>query len=63
MRTTAAIDKDIADRVMRHATNLGNRSMTAMVEYLLRKSCDFIEANGYDEFIKIPSGRKASEDE
>jgi len=57
MRTTATIDKDIADRVMEHAGKLGNRSMAAMIEFMLRKACDFIEANGYDEFVKIPVGK------
>lgn len=57
MRTTVAIDKEIANRVMRFADKVGNRSMTAMVEFMLRKSCDFIDAHGYDEFIKI-SNRK-----
>lgn len=57
MRTTVAIDQKIARRVVAHAEKVGNRSMTAMVEFMLKKSCEFIETNGYDAFIKIPSSR------
>ena len=58
--TTISIDQTIADRVAEHATRVGNKSMKAMSEFMLRKACDFIEANGYDEFIKIPVGRKGT---
>jgi hypothetical protein len=58
MRTTVAIDKDIAIRVMSHADKLGNRSMASMVEYMLRKTCDFVDKNGYDALVKIPSAKK-----
>ena len=62
MRTTVAIDKDIAARVISHADKLGNRSMSSMVEYMLRKSCDFLDINGYDEFIKIPTSLKGEDE-
>jgi len=52
-RTTIAIRKDIADRVLAHADELGNKSTSAMVEFMLRKACDFIEAQGYDKFIGL----------
>jgi len=52
MRTTVAINKNISERVMEHAVQTGNRSMAAMVEFMLRKSCDFIDKHGYDAFIK-----------
>jgi hypothetical protein len=59
MRTTIAIDQDLALRVKDHANKLGNPSMTAMSELLLRKACDFIDAKGYDALIKIPSANKS----
>ena len=54
MRTTVAIDKDIAERAARHGENMGNRSMSSVVEFMLRKSCDLIDAQGYDAFVNIP---------
>lgn len=58
MKTTVAIDKEVSKRVMEHAEELGNRSMSAMVDFMLTKSCDFIDTHGYDSFIKIPPGKK-----
>ena len=55
MRTTVAINQKVARRVFDHAEKIGNRSMAAMVEFMLRKSCDFIDSKGYDAFVKIPS--------
>ena len=53
MRTTIAINKNIAQRVTQHADKIGNRSMTSMVEFLLGKACDYIDNHGYDAFIQI----------
>ena len=60
-RTTIAVSQHIARRVSTHANNIGNRSTTAIVEFMLRKACDFIDNNGYDAFIKIPSSIKKDE--
>ena len=58
MRTTIAIHQDIAARVASHAENMGNRSISSMVEFMLRKASDFIDDKGYNEFIKIPNSKK-----
>lgn len=58
MKTTIAIDQDIALRVAWHAEKVGNKSMKAMAEFMLRKACDFIDVKGYDEFIKISAIKK-----
>jgi len=60
MRTTVAIDQNTASRVASHAEEMGNRSMSAMVEFMLRKACDFVDDKGYSEFIKIPNSKKIS---
>lgn len=57
-RTTIAIRKDIADRVMDHADKLGNKSISSMAEFLLNKSCSFIENEGYDKFLRFAKKQK-----
>jgi len=58
MRTTVAIEQNTADRVTGHAEQMGNRSMAAIVDFMLRKACDFIDDKGYTEFIKIPQSKE-----
>jgi group I intron endonuclease len=58
MRTTISINKETAERVSAQANKIGNKSMTSMVEFMLIKACDFIDANGYDEFINIAQNPK-----
>lgn len=55
MRTTIAIDKNVAQRVAEHGERLGNRSLGAMSEFLLRKACDLIDSQGVDAIINISS--------
>jgi hypothetical protein len=61
MRTTVTIDREVADRAAKLCKNMGHNSMSKSVEFLTRKACDFIETNGYDEFVKIPSGNSHAE--
>lgn len=55
MATTVRIEWGLAHRLDKKQAELGFKTRSNLIELLLGKGLDFLDASGFDALIKIPS--------